>query len=689
MSDSERLLREALALHHAGRLREAQLLYSRVLADHPENAEALHLSGLVAFRESRFDDAIGLLRDAVAHAPQNALYLANLGNVLRDSGRRQEAIESYERALAIDPDHVALRNSLGALRLAAGTTDAAIQEFREVIARQPDHFHAHLNLANALQRSGNTEAAERAYRRGLALNPDSVEALSALASFLESEGRTGEAIGVLKRRSVVEPDSLAAHAELARALDRSRDYEAALASYQQALALAPDALDVRCDFCALLQKTCDWERLALHVRDILHAIAHDRPGISSRLLVSMHEMTAPMQLQAARANASLLAGRGPVSTHRIVATAGRLRIGYICCDASDIAASLAEVVERHDRARCEAFVFWCAAKDASGAKTRLRDGADYFFDVAAQDDERCARQIAESSIDILVDVDGNTDGGRMGIAAFRPAPIQASWMGVPLTRGGNGYDYVIADPHVAPPGSESAFAEEIVRLPHCYRNPKRAAVSPTTRTRAEHGLPDDGVVLCCFAEAALITAPIFALWLRVLAAVPSAVLWLSDDNAVASASLRRRAAQQDIAPERLIFAPHQPREDALGRYKTADVAVDTFACVSPATAADALSMGCPIVTLTGDTFASRVTTSLLANVGLGELAAASPARYEELIVDVARDSRRRDELRDRVAHAIEAMPLFDATSFVRDLERAYVQMAVFAREGGPRAFDLR
>ena len=82
MSDSERLLREALALHHAGRLREAQLLYSRVLADHPENAEALHLSGLVAFRESRFDDAIGLLRDAVAHAPQNALYLANLGNVL-------------------------------------------------------------------------------------------------------------------------------------------------------------------------------------------------------------------------------------------------------------------------------------------------------------------------------------------------------------------------------------------------------------------------------------------------------------------------------------------------------------------------------------------------------------------------------------------------------------------------------
>src|SRR3989442_13248595 len=94
MTDSAALLREALALHHAGRLREAQLLYARVLADDPENAEALHLSGLVAFRESRFDDAIGLLRPAVARAPGNALYLGNLGNVLRDSGRRNEAIES-------------------------------------------------------------------------------------------------------------------------------------------------------------------------------------------------------------------------------------------------------------------------------------------------------------------------------------------------------------------------------------------------------------------------------------------------------------------------------------------------------------------------------------------------------------------------------------------------------------------
>ena len=691
MSESERLLREALALHHAGRLPEAQLLYSRLLAGDPDNAEVLHLSGLVAFRESRFDEAIGLLRRAVAHAPGNALYLANLGNVLRDSGRREEAVESYERVLAIDPDHVSVRNDLGMIRLEAGTTHAAIHDFRDVIFRKPDHFRAHLNLGSALHRSGNAEAAERAYRRALALNPDSTDGLSQLASLLESQGRFDEAIGFLKRCSAVEPESASVHADLARALDRHGDHQGAIASYQQALAIEPDALDVRCRFCALLQKTCDWERLALHAPDILQAIAQDQAGVPARLLVSMHEANASIQLQAARANASALTTRPSLSNRRIDPASGRLRIGYLCADVADhdITDSIADVLERHDRDRCEVFVFSRGTNGDGSAQSRLRRSADYFFDIANLDDERSARQIVEAAVDILVDVDGNTDTGRMGIAAFRPAPVQVSWLGIPGTRGG-WYDYVVADQHVAPAGVEAAFAEAISRLPNCYRSPVHARSRPTAASpRAQYGLPIDAVVLCCFAHTFLITAPMFALWMRVLAAVPNAVLWLSDENGLASASLRRRAAHQGVAPERLVFAPPGSLDETAARYRIADLAIDTYSCTSASPASDALWMGCPFTTLTGETFASRVATSFLANVGLTELAAVSPARYEELIIDLARDPARRDALRDRLEHAVEAMPLFDGARFVRVLERAYGQMALVAGKGGPRAFDLR
>ena len=290
MNDSAALLREALALNHAGRHREAQLVYSRMLAEDPENAEALHLSGLVAFRESRFDDAIALLRRAVASAPGNALYLGNLGNVLKDSGRRDDAIAIYERALALDPDQISALNNLGVMHLEGGKPEDAIREFRDVVARKPDHVHAHFNLGNALFRSGNVEAAERAYRRTLALNPDFAEALAKLASLLQTLNRDDEALVLLRRRAIVDPESVHAHADLARALERHGELESALASYQNALALAPDALDVRCSFCALLQMMCDWERLALHVRDVLQALAQGRAGVPPDLLVSLHTL---------------------------------------------------------------------------------------------------------------------------------------------------------------------------------------------------------------------------------------------------------------------------------------------------------------------------------------------------------------------------------------------------------------
>ena len=279
----------------------------------------------------------------------------------------------------------------------------------------------------------------------------------------------------------------------------------------------------------------------------------------------------------------------------------------------------------------------------------------------------------------------------MGIAAFRPAPIQVNGLGFPGTLGAQWYDYLVADRYVVPPGTEHAYAEEIVRLPDCYRagGPLRRS-STAVPERAAYGLPPEAIVLCCFNPASKITAPMFASWLRVLAAVPDTLLWLQDDNAFAVSSLRRRAAQHRIDPQRLVFAPQRSPDEDLARYCRADLAIDTFPCTSNSTARDALWMGCPLVTLAGDTFASRVATSLLANAGLAELSAVSPLRYEELLIDLARNPARRDALRNKLRHESQNAPLFDMPRFVRNLERAYARMAANAAAGGaPKGFDLR
>jgi protein O-GlcNAc transferase len=451
-------------------------------------------------------------------------------------------------------------------------------------------------------------------------------------------------------------------------------------------------LDVRCSFCTLLQKICDWERLALHVRGVLQALGQGQPGVPPDLLVSLHDVTPAMQLEAGRANAAALGSRSPVSTHRIDPTAARLRIGYLSANFHEdaIAGATAELPGLHDRSQCEVFAF-SYGPDAGGVGARLRESADHFFDVATLRDEECARRIAEHNIDILVDLDGSSDGGRMGIAAFRPAPIQVNGLGFPGTLGAQWYDYLVADRYVVPPGAEHFYAEEIVRLPDCYRSVGQRGSRPiTVPERASYGFASDAVVLCCFGPASKITAPMFALWLRVLAAVPDAVLWLLEDNALATSSLQRRAAQQRIDPQRLLFAPGWSQDDHLARYCAADLAIDTFPCTSDRAAREALWMGCPLVTLAGATFASRVATSLLANVGLQELTAVSPLRYEELLIDLARDCARRGALRDKLQHALQTTALFDMPRFVRNLERAYAQMAANAAEGGtPKGFDLR
>ena len=678
MTQRNELLREALALHHAGRLREAEAIYSRVLATEPDNAEALHLSGLVAFREARYDDAIALLRRAVGHAPDNALYVGNLGNVLKESGRRDEAIAAYRRALSLDAGQVAARHSLGTLLSDAGRLDDAARELQDVTSRKPDDFSAHFELGNIAARSGHMGAAERAYRRSLALNPDFGEALAKLAALLRATGRVDEAVPLLRRRVIVEADSARAQADLAGALHDNGQFEQAVTSYQNALALEPDAVDIRALFCALLQRTCDWERLALHVRDALQAVARGRAGVPLRLLIALHEATPAIQLEAARANAAARRADTPLAARRRVAQARRLRIAYLCGSVDDerTASTLAPLFDAHDRSECEVLLF-SYGRDAGGKLgARVRAAADVVFDLALESDEAAAKRIAATNVDVLVDLDTGFEGARDGIACHRPAPVQLRWLGVAATSGAPWYDALIADERVVPHGAERDFTERIVRLPNGYQVHDRDRPRPTVAPeRAACGLPQGAIVLGCFQPPSAITAPMFALWLRLLAAVPDTVLWLPDDNALATASLQRRAAQQRVAPERLVFAPKRTRVEELARYRIVDVALDTFPCASNGVAIDALSMSCPLITLAGETFASRVAASLLATVGMQGLIATSPSEYEALAIEIAGDRKRQTSLRAQLDRTILASPLFAADAFARELERTYRDIA--------------
>jgi predicted O-linked N-acetylglucosamine transferase (SPINDLY family) len=355
----------------------------------------------------------------------------------------------------------------------------------------------------------------------------------------------------------------------------------------------------------------------------------------------------------------------------------RLRVGYLAWGfhRHAMANRMAQLFEHHDRGRFEVFAYAYGPDDGSATRARLRGASEHFVDVSQESYFAAARRIYGDGIDILVDLTGYTFGARPQILAPRPAPIQVNWLGYPGTMGADWVDYLIADPFIISREQEPFYAERVVRLPDCYQiNDRNREISDRVPSRKECGLPEQGLVFCCFNQACTILPETFDRWMRILRGVPGSVLWLAEANPRATENLRRAATERGVAAERLVFASRRDLPEYLAQYRLADLALDTYPYTSHATASDALWMGCPLVTRAGETFASRVAGSILINAGLRELVTQSAADCERKVLELATSPGRLKEIRGRLQASRDTCALFDAPRFVRNLEAVYEHM---------------
>ncbi|HZI82776.1 MAG TPA: tetratricopeptide repeat protein [Casimicrobiaceae bacterium] len=685
------LLNEALDLHRAGRLEDAASIYRRLLADDPGHADAAHLLGLVHFRNHDFDSAIRLIREAIEREPDNPIFQGNLGNVLKDAARPAEAVAAYRRALELDPRYAEIHNNLGYLLCVGGMIDEGIGHYREAIGLRPKNFRPHYNLGNALFATGKGGEAVAALREATRLNPGFAEAWDHLGTALQRLGRGAEAEASFRRWIEIEPESADAFHALALELQRQGRIDEAFEGYRRALALRPDLLPATASALWLAQRMCDWTAVAAYSDVVLRRATEDPRSVSPFQLMSLPAASRAHLLAHARALSATIAPDESMRHDRASFGHGsRLRVGYLSSDfhGHPVAYLTAEVFELHDRERFEVFLFSYGPDDGSAIRRRLAAGCDRFIDLSKVSDGAAAQRIRDERIQILVDLKGYTADDRPGIAACRPAPIQVNWLGFPGTMGAGWIDYLIADATIVPREHDADYAEKIVRLPHCYQPNDRKRPSAASLSRSACGLPETAVVFCCFNQTYKVEARLFAAWMRLLSRVPDSVLWLLEENRWAGENLRKAAERDGVSPERCIFAPIRPLAEHLERYSLADLVLDTFPYTSHTTGSDALWAGCPMVTVMGETFASRVAASLLVNVGLGQLIAGSLAEYESLALGLAQDRPRLEALRRYLREQRDSLPLFDSPRFTQELESAYRHMwQRFAHASGPEAFD--
>jgi len=671
-------------LKDLGRNDEAATAYAAVLAFDPGNPDTLVNLGIVQERLGRPDHAIESYRQALQREPGHVHALTNLGNALRAQGKLDEAAASCEKALTIRPDFVDAAINLGTVRAEQGRYRDSQALYQRALQVDPRNADAHRNLGTLFKAEGRMAEAVARYRLAIEYAPGQAAIHVDLGNILRDGGDIERSLAAYRKAIETDSRHAPAHYNLAETLKVMGRLDESAAAYERTLAIRPDDVQALSGLIHVRQHLCDWSGIDGMWERLRGGIAGTAAaGVSPFSVLSM-PTTAEEQFACATAwaqkhvdsAATARAALGIDFSQRQARNGAKLRIGYLSWGFHNHATAYwaAELLALHDRSRYEVHAYGYGPDDKSAIRSRIIAACDRFTDVAGESYQSTARRIHADGIDVLVDLTGYTLGARPQILALRPAPVQVSWF-YPGTMGTRCIDYFIADPHVLPPRLEPAFSEKIARLPDCYMiTDRQREVSQSIPGREACGLPADGFVFCCFNQAYKILPETFSLWMRVLQAVPGSVLWLAEANRWSIENLRREAAARGVDGGRLVFAGRKPIAEYMVQYRLADLALDTFPYTSHTTAADALWMGCPLVTCMGETFASRVAGSVLINAGLRELVMDAPGDCERKLVELATTPGLLQAVRRRLGEERDTCPLFDTPRFVGNLERAYDTM---------------
>ena len=658
--------------HQLGRLAEALHAFSRAIELSPPFMQAWNAKATVLSQLGRHEESLEIVEKLLKESPNDPQLLTNAGILQELAGNLQLALNSYERALKVHPDWFPALINRGGVLLRLRRLDGALEHNLRVVKLHPNLADAHFNCAEvwlALLRPGEALAA---CEKALKLDPNHVKAMIDRGLALSEMGRLGEAQIVFDRVRKIEPSALDKFVNL----------------YQTAPTFPGDRFDPALIYVARGWdhfNHCDWTGRKAFLADYERLVGQivQRDGLNDTAL-AYNALSLPVSAEVQRDIARSIATRASAEASRIERVpysyrkhSGRIRVGYVSPDfRQHLNAYLTFPIFRlHDREKFEVFCYSIHEGDGSQIRSKIESAVEHFRDAAHLADGELAGLINVDGVSILVDLGGYTAFSRPGIFAYRPAPIQVSYLGFPGTLGAQYMQYRLTDLIVTPEESASCWDEKLVYLPdtfYIYDNSEELAEGGVAR--ADYGIPDQAVVFCCFHNYYKIDPDIFDVWMRLLRRVPESVLWLQGWNPIAISNLQREAESRGVSPDRLKFAPFESRERYRARFRVADLFLDTWIFNAMTTACDALWAGLPVITCPGEKLASRVAASLLTAIGLPEGIALDLTDYENKAFEWATNPDKLEAIKARLRDNRNATPLFDTEKQVKHLEAAYQVM---------------
>lgn len=671
---------QAQALLHAGRLAEAQSLFTRICEQDATDVDAWYFLSCIYGMQGNTDEAGRCCRRVIALHPDHSDAHVNLGNVLLSQGMIEEAMRHYRTAVRANPNDARALCSLGSGLASLDRHDDAAKSFQAAIRLNPSLVEAYYNLGNSQMAQKKFNDAADSFRNAVRLNPSYAAAYNNLGNAHTARGEIAPAIENYRAAIRLQPSFAMAYNNIAIVLMEQGQLQEAYAAARRALQIRPDFTEALFSISNICINQGD-ANIAIEYLQRLLEIEPDHYKAHTYLLTMMHyasqysaeQLFSVAQEWAARNTHPRFSL--PPTIHS--ADPQRpLRVGYVSGDFYNhpVGYFIEAVFAHHDRLRYEVFCYYNHDRQ-DDLTSRLQNNVDCWQNIADETNEMIISRIQRDDIDILVDLSGHTDRNRLLVFSHKPAPIQVTWLGYFDTTGLSSIDYIIGDRFVIPPEEEVYYTERVVRLPDaylCFSSPDfDIEVGPLP------ALMNGKITFGCFNYPAKINELVITCWSNLLRSLPQSRLYLKyrsfGDNGVRQRYLNF-FAQQGIPEERICFSGYSPRHDYLETYREIDIALDPFPFNGCTTTMESLWMGVPVITLRGDRYVSHMGETILKHLGLEEYVAKSEDAYIANAIALASDLPRLAALRNGLRQRLLDSPLCDGAGFSRSLEAAYRRM---------------
>lgn len=706
----DKIFNEGFLFHQTGEFSSAELYYEKALSLNPNHFDSLHLLGVLYLQNKKYNFGLDLINKAIDINPEYPEAYYNRGQAEFYLDLFQEAIFSYDLAIKLKPDYADAYNNRGFALRKINDVKGALKSHFKAIEINPNYAESLINLAEIYKELNELKSALFYYEKTIKIKPNDADIYLNRGNILRALRRYKDALESYDCAIAIKPNFAEAFSNRGNVLRDINLLDESIKNYKHAISIKNDLIEANINCAQTFQELnnldeslyyfnkvlkinsqydyfwgmlvnanqliCNWNEFYLLVNKILNKINN-----IDKICIPFHLLAVIDDLRLIKVSSEVFASniyprQSALNLSKNITYKSKIKVGYFSADFKEhaVAYLTAELFELHDKRNFEIIGFSFNNVPNDLMQSRLKKAFDQFHDVSEMSDLQVSELARDLDVDIAVDLGGYTKNSRTGIFAYKPAPIQLSYIGYLGTMGASYYDYLIADSTLIPKENQQYYTEKIVYLPSYQVNDRKRKISDKKFTKSELNIAEESFVFCCFNNNYKITPSTFDGWMRILKAVDKSVLFLYAENQWAQANLIKEAQIRGVNPDRLIFGQKISRAEYLARYRVADLFLDTLPYNAGTTASDALWAGLPVLTLMGESFAARMAASLLNAIEMPELITHTQEEYEAKAIELARNPALLGQIKQKLARNRLTTPLFDTPLFTRHIEAAYKEM---------------